>query len=265
VGKVLAKRLRATTSQGADALHRELEESRARAHAGAFIVLMFTMLATYQLALTALPLLPERFQPPSSVLSFLMVVYTAVPIAVALKDSPFSLESYGLSVKHWRKDIYYSFLWTLPVLALLLVVKLVLMRVTPSMVSQSIFDFSAIFVHRPGGFSLGAYLFFLILYIVHSPLQEFIARTGLQGSLQHFAPVSTGQTNWKAILVSNLLFSAAHNYFGFWFCLTVFVPGIYWGWLFSKRPSLIAVSFSHILIGVWGIFVLGLVRAILTH
>jgi CRP-like cAMP-binding protein len=54
IGKILASRLRARTSQGADAVERELEANRARAYAGRFIILMFAMIATYQLALSVL-------------------------------------------------------------------------------------------------------------------------------------------------------------------------------------------------------------------
>ena len=59
VGRILAAKLRSTTGEGADAMQRELDESRARVHAGRFIVLIFTMLATYQLAISALDLVPE--------------------------------------------------------------------------------------------------------------------------------------------------------------------------------------------------------------
>ena len=62
-GRILAAKLRVTTSEGADAMQRELDEIRARVHAGRFIVLMFAMVATYQLAFSALILVPGRCAP----------------------------------------------------------------------------------------------------------------------------------------------------------------------------------------------------------
>jgi hypothetical protein len=229
VGKILATRLRATTSQGADALQREFEESRARTYAGRFIVLILTMLATYQLGLVAL--------------------------ALSLKHTPFALESYGLTIRHGRQVAVQAFLWTMPMLVLLLILKLVLMRWSALMMGRPLFDPSGVFIG--GSFDREHYFIYALIYAAHAPLQEFVARAGFQGSLQHFTPVLPGSINWKAILVSNLLFSAAHSYFGLWFCLAVFAPGLFWGWMFAKQCSIIGVVISHVLIGLWRIFALG--------
>jgi CRP-like cAMP-binding protein len=263
VGKILATRLRATTSQGADALQRELEESRARTYAGRFIVLILAMLATYQMGLVALDLVPPMERPVSSILSFAMIVWAAIPIALSLKHTPFPLESYGLTTRHARQVAIQALLWTMPILVLLLVFKLALMRWAPLMMGRSLFDPSAVFIGSP--FDRNHYLIYALIYAAHAPLQEFVARAGFQGSLQHFTPVSPGRINWKAILVSNLLFAAAHSYFGLWFCLAVLAPGVFWGWMFARQRSLIGVVISHVLIGLWGIFALGLTATISTH
>lgn len=264
VGKILATRLRATTSQGADALQRELEESRARTYAGRFIVLILAMLATYQMGLVALDLVPPMERPVSSILSFAMIVWAAIPIALSLKHTPFPLESYGLTTRGGRQVAVQALLWTMPILVLLLVFKLALMRWAPIMMGRPLFDPSAVFIGgRP--FDRHHYFIYALIYAAHAPLQEFVARAGFQGSLQHFTPAPPGRINWKAILVSNLLFSAAHSYFGLWFCLAVFVPGVFWGWMFAKQRSLIGVVISHALIGLWGIFALGLTATISTH
>jgi membrane protease YdiL (CAAX protease family) len=77
--------------------------------------------------------------------------------------------------------------------------------------------------------------------------------------------VPPGRVNWKAIVVSNLIFATAHTYLGLWFCLAVFLPGIFWGWMFAKQRSIIGVTVSHILVGIWGIFALGLTAMISKH
>jgi membrane protease YdiL (CAAX protease family) len=131
--------------------------------------------------------------------------------------TPFSLESYGLTTRRaWRVALQ-AFVWTTPILLFLLILKLALMRWEPWMVGRTVLDPGAIFVNR-GGFVLKLFLLYVVIYIIHSPLQEFIARTGLQGTLQHFTPVPPGRVNWKAIVVSNLIFATAHTYLGLWFC-----------------------------------------------
>jgi CRP-like cAMP-binding protein/membrane protease YdiL (CAAX protease family) len=264
VGKILAARLRATTGQGADALQRELEESRARTYAGRFIVLILAMLATYQLGLLALELVPLNERPASSILSFAMIVWAAIPITLSLKHTPFPLESYGLTARRGGQFAVQALLWTIPILALMLFLKLALMRWAPSMIGRPLFDPGAVFI-RTGSFNIQLYFVYALIYSVHAPLQEFVVRAGFQGTLQHLSPAASGGINWKAILVSNLLFSAAHSYFGLWFCFAVFVPGLFWGWMFARQRSLIGVAISHVLIGLWGIFALGLTATISTH
>jgi len=36
----------------------------------------------------------------------------------------------------------------------------------------------------------------------------------------------------------------------------VFLPGLFWGWLYSRHNSLLGVSISHLLIGWSGLFLL---------
>jgi hypothetical protein len=33
--------------------------------------------------------------------------------------------------------------------------------------------------------------------------------------------------------------------------LLVFVPGLFWGWLYLRHQTLVGVSVSHLLIGLW--------------
>jgi len=255
IGKILATRLRATTGQGADAMLRELEASRARAHAGRFIVLMFAMVSTYQLALSALVLVPQSARPPNSILTIIFVVWTVIPVALSLRHSAFPLESYGLTMRRGGPIAVQALIWTTPLLLLLLALKLALMRWAPSMADRPLFDPTALFAGRP--FNLGFYLFAIIVYAIHAPLQEFVVRAGLQGTLQHFSPRPLGSVNWQAIVISNLVFASGHCFLGLWFAVAAFVPGLFWGWMFAKQRSLIGVVISHAVVGLWAIFALG--------
>jgi membrane protease YdiL (CAAX protease family) len=61
-----------------------------------------------------------------------------------------------------------------------------------------------------------------------------------------------------AIVVSNLVFSAAHAHIGLAFAVATFIPGLFWGWIFARTNSLLPVSLSHFLIGGAGIFLFGI-------
>jgi CRP-like cAMP-binding protein len=259
-GRILAARLISTTGKGADAIQRELDETRARMHAGRFIVLMFAMVATYQLAIAALVLVPGSARPATSVLSVIFVIWAVVPVVLLLRSSPFPLASYGLTTQGGGRIALQALIWTTPLLPVVLAFKLMLTRWVFPMADQSLFDPAALFAGHP--FDLSLYLFAICLYLIHAPAQELVARAGLQGALQNFIPTQPGKINWKAIIISNLMFAAAHSFIGFWFCVAAFVPGLFWGWMFAKQRSLIGVAVSHAVVGLWAIFVVG-VRAII--
>jgi membrane protease YdiL (CAAX protease family) len=101
----------------------------------------------------------------------------------------------------------------------------------------------------------GPYLLELGIYVVLAAVQEFLVRGVLQGSLQEFL---TGRhVIWKSILISNLLFSTLHLHLSVSFALMAFLPGLFWGWLYSRHRTLIGVTISHILIGAWIFYFLG--------
>jgi membrane protease YdiL (CAAX protease family) len=95
------------------------------------------------------------------------------------------------------------------------------------------------------------------LYLALAPLQEFVARCCLQAPLHAFLSGSGHRRVWS-ILVSDLVFSAAHAHISIVFAAAAFIPGLLWGWIFARTNSLIAVSASHFLIGAAGIYLLGI-------
>jgi CRP-like cAMP-binding protein len=256
VGRILAAKLRATTTDGADALQRELDESRARAYAGRFIVLIFAMLATYQLAIAALELVPVSARPATSLISFVLVIWTVIPIVLSFRNSPFTLASYGLTTERIGPVIVQALIWTIPALAVVVAFKQAWLWWAPTMAGEPLFDPTSLFGNRP--FDPTRYALFIVLYTIHAPLQELVARAGLQGTLQHFIPTRPGHINWKAIFISNLLFASAHAFIGFWFCFAAFVPGIFWGWMFAKQRSVAGAVASHIALGVFALFIVGI-------
>ena len=94
----------------------------------------------------------------------------------------------------------------------------------------------------------------LCLYMLLTPVQEFVARCGVQAPLYAFLEGSEFKRAGLSIVVSNLVFSAVHAHIGLAFALVAFVPGLLWGWIFLRTNSLLAASVSHMIIGAAGIF-----------
>ena len=250
VGQILAERLRRTSVTGADAIRRELAASESRAYAGRFLLFVFCIIAVPQLAFSALAaLVPAAGQLPDALLSFAFIVWTVIPVWLALRQSPFPLKSFGLTLEGGSAHALAALAWTVPVLLLLVLVKLAAVRWVPSMAGRPLVELAALD---------GPSVLAMLLYAVHAPFREFVGRAVLQGALQHFLPVPEGSIGWKAILMSNLLFAAGQGFHGLTFSVVSFVLGLFWGWLFARQGSLIGVIASHIAVGWWGLFALGL-------
>jgi len=99
-------------------------------------------------------------------------------------------------------------------------------------------------------------LVFISLYLLFVPLQEFIVRGVLQGSFQEFM-----QGRYKifwSIVLSNLLFSITHLHISLLTTFIVFIPGLFWGWLYSRHRTLVGVIASHLIIGIWALCIVGI-------
>ena len=101
-------------------------------------------------------------------------------------------------------------------------------------------------------------LILIVIYMLLVPVQELVARGGLQSLLNQFFHDEPAMTrHLYAILLSNALFSASHAHLSASFAIISFFPGIIWGILYARQGSLFGVIISHLIIGVWAIYVLG--------
>ncbi len=88
----------------------------------------------------------------------------------------------------------------------------------------------------------------LTVYVVLVPLQEFIIRGLMQGSLKHFLPGRRGTA--LAILGSNCLFLVAHLNMSPGVAFLSAAGGLVWGAQYARHPSLVGVTVSHWMVGV---------------
>jgi hypothetical protein len=116
---------------------------------------------------------------------------------------------------------------------------------------EPLFEFP--FFHR---YSLPFAIMIVATYACFCFIQEVIFRGAIQNSLIHFV---TGRfLKTRVVSTTTLIVFAAHLHLkSLILPLLVILPNIFWCLLYYKHRSLLGVTVSHIIIGVWVLFVLG--------
>jgi CRP-like cAMP-binding protein/membrane protease YdiL (CAAX protease family) len=244
----VAERVKLTSANEVNALKVELQNSLLTSKANLFFSYIIGILCVYNLAIhtiTNLSLDADR----ASLISAAIIVLFSLALVVMIQHSQLPKRIFGLTRRNWRKATRESLFWTAVVVAVMTTTKWILINYVERYQGLPLFDFD---------FSQQKHLGLnFILYGLHSPIQEFIARGVLQGSLSHF--FKGRNVTARAVLISNALFSATHvHLLGGLLGVIVFIPGLFWGWMYARHGTLIGVSVSHILIGWMGLFVLNL-------
>ncbi|KAB8028106.1 cyclic nucleotide-binding domain-containing protein [Fluviispira multicolorata] len=247
-GEKISRRLRYTNEVTVEVLKERLA-------IGSFAVNIIAITTLYAISLQILQKLKE-YMSNSTLVTIIVLMSFCYFIISMMINSGYPLKTFGLTFENWKKVLLESFIYTIPFLLIILLIKLSIITFIDKFHNLALFDPMAIF-KTSTDVSLKVYFAALFGYIVFVPIQELIVRSGIQSALQKFLSGSKAKTTWMAIILSNVLFAGGHSHISPGFALSVFIPGIFWGWLYAKQNSLIGVSFSHILIGVWGAFIIG--------
>jgi CRP-like cAMP-binding protein len=242
----VSERLRITTDDKVQVLTQRLEASQRTAKSNIFFSYVIGLLCLYNLAIHLISQWSTSSMMTSLVSAGIIFVFFAGCLLI-IRRSKLPMSLFGLTLRNWKKSVSESMMWTVVVLFGMLLLKWSLITFIPSLHHHPLIQFQP--------FEAKYQTFNFIIYGLHSPIQEFIARGVMQGSLQHFFVGKNITT--KAIVVSNGLFAAVHvHLFGGLLAVLVFITGLFWGWLYSRHRNLLGVSISHILIGWWGLFIL---------
>jgi hypothetical protein len=184
--------------------------------------------------------------------------YVTLPLTFALvlsliifiKTSGFPLSTFGLTLNNWKKAIFEGILFTIPTAIFILALKWALISYVPGYMGRQLIEGITDLSADPGQW----WAFFFIYILIVVPLQEFVSRGGLQGPLEEF--ISSKYKVILAILVSNLLFSTMHLFMSLEFALLTFIPGVYFGWLYSRTHNLLGVWIAHAIVGAIGVCII---------
>jgi CRP-like cAMP-binding protein len=247
--QAVSRRLRHTNEVTAQALKLQLAMGR-------FLTFIIFLLSLYAYVLSGL----SRFAAGRSSTTPMTLGLSILLIGasfVMMRRLGYPLSFYGLTTRGWRRAVVEGVLLTIPFCGLVVMLKWLLLRVAWGVADAPILDpFAALNMAVIPGAGAGTLVLMATLYAIHAPLQEYLVRGTLQSPLQHFLGGAGG--HWSPIIASNLIFSAFHLYLSFGFALVTFLPGLFWGWLYARHGTLVGVCVSHIILGLWTVFVVGI-------
>lgn len=251
----LSDYVRSAIEQKADSLRQEAEFSRYRNSVGSIVIAALSLLSVYTLALGLMPRVEDYLGVDFALSPFIIVLFAAIFLPIIAK-SKFPPAFFGLRMDNWRSAIALSALGSAAFIGVSALVKWLVIEASPAMAGTPVITSPELRLGGPPALTASSPVFWLIvgLYLMLTPVQEFVARCGVQAPLYAFLYGPDWERRMWSILVSNLVFSAAHAHISVAFALAAFIPGLFWGWIFSRTNSLLAASVSHFLIGGAGVF-----------
>ncbi len=239
-------------------LQLENEFSAYRNGVGHIIVATLCLLSFYTLTLSFLPSF-KSLAHANFALTPIVILLFGLCFVPIIATSSFPLRFFGLRFDNWRPALAFSVRASLFFLVLFVIVKWVLINTTDSFAGVPLFDRADVEVsgHQEEA-TTSWYWIALAVYLLLTPMQEFVARSGIQAPLYAFLHGSEMKRQWFSILASNLVFAAAHAHISLAFAVAAFLPGMLWGWIFARTHSLLAATASHLIIGGAGMFLLGI-------
>jgi CRP-like cAMP-binding protein/membrane protease YdiL (CAAX protease family) len=235
-------------SSAVEWLQSKLEESEKRVALGHFVVKLIVPVVLYMFMMAGISWLVARGIPASLVAVPLLAMF-GLAVTTIIRGSPYPASSFGLTFVGWRRAVGDGLLLTLPVLATIVGMKLLLLRFSTAP-EKSLFDLGAGF-----GLSRSEFWTVAIVYSLFAPVQELVARCGVQVPFEMF--LEGPRKHWTAILLSSMIFSATHLHEGVAFALSVFPMGVFWGWMFRRHQNLFGVCLSHVLVGNFAFLIVG--------
>ena len=244
----MGRRLHTTNESTVRYLEDHLKEAEMRVEMGKFLTRVLVGLSLYMFAMGLTAALADVID--TTIVNAPILLGFAYGVYRTVKTSPFPMANYGYTLENWQSNIFYAVLWTMPMLGAIILVKFFMVTFYPEIAGIAVFDLS-----QSTGLSFSEIVMFSVAYAAFTPVQESVARSGIQCSCQMFL---TGRYRiLESILLSNLLFSATHLHVGLVMALSVLPIGFFWGWMFWRQGSIVGTSVSHAIIGIFAFFVVG--------
>lgn len=248
VARSLSSHLQRSRDGAVAGILRELELSRVRNAMASFLLHMLLGFAAYAVAMKYFASQQLTLKNATVVTGPMMVAMCVMAVAFA-RHSGLPARSFGVRWDDARAHAREAVAWSVPALALLTLGKWALVQL-PAYADQPVIPL----LERP--FTLGPLLGYGV-YALLVPIQEFLSRGAIQGPLYEFFTGSERRRWFWAIVVSNTLFGVTHLHLTIDYGVAAFTGGVLWGVLYARQRSLVGPVVSHVVVGVYALYVLG--------
>lgn len=254
-GREVANKLNQSNQGYALKLKKENEDLKEKRRYSILFTQLFTGISIYTFCLDIIRRYESKL-PSNTIISSIIILIFALLLLYLIIKSKLPLKSYGITLENWKSNLLYSFLYSLPILILAFIGKYCWMKYDTTG-TVKLFQPEAVFT-KPEDFNFTFYSVAIIAYCLLSIVQEFIGRCGIHATLRNYYLSDENPSEWKGIIVSSIMFMATHAHLGALFSALVFLPGVFWAWIFTKQNSIVGPAFSHCIIGVFIVFILGI-------
>ena len=225
-------------------LEDKLKEAKAKTDFGHLFVTIVMILVSY---IFMLDLLARQNVRSGMYLNSGLIVVLGIVGMVYIRKSSVPREVFGLSLKNWKSAVKEAVIGSLGLISLGILVKWGLVSLFPHLQEDPFLSLNMFHA-----FGWGKAFMIIGIYAIFIPFQEIIIRCAVQGSLQYF--FSGRLAIAKAILTTSLMFSVLHLIADPVFAYFSLIPSIFWGILYARNPSLLGVSISHFIVGIFAIW-----------
>ena len=244
------KRLINTNNSVVEGLKERIRITQDKLEFSSFFITLVTLTLGYTFLLRLTINMTASASSTTIITSSLLLVFGGI-VFVSLWKNSYPMKMYGLTLDNGIKNTVEAILWTIPFIIFITLSKWFYIYSNPELTQAKLFSLPII-----NSGSIPFQLIITIVYILFTFVQEFIARGAILGSLLYFLEGRGAYT--KAVLLSTLSFTSHHLHLpSFTFAIVVFLPGLFWGIMFIRQRSLVGVTVSHALIGVWALKILG--------
>ena len=252
----LGNRLRHTNEVTVAALEKNLSQTKKQVVVGNVMVFMLIILTLFTFSLGVLTQINQAMG-TSGYLTIALLVAAALVMMVLVRMNDFPLAFYGVTLENWKKALVESVGWSAVALIVLTFLKILLINFSPKFSQEPLFNFEGVLYH--GAAQKDSLFLLSLMYVfISTPLQEFLFRGCFQGALQSFLTGPYGAR--VAVFTTSLIFAMVHLAISPILSMIAFIGGCFWGNLYKRHNTLVGVIFSHMCVGFWLFFVLGVER-----
>ncbi len=236
-----------------------IDEGSNRANLGRYLIITTFGLCVYTFSLDYIEVMYKSAE-ATSYLAFGLLFFVVACAVYLVLNSGYPLSQFGLTIKNWQRTVSESIVFTIPILVLITLIKWLATKFISTYHNIPLFDLHGGVVHtRLVGTSKGTIIWFETMFLyacIIAPLQEWVVRGIYQGGLSMF--LNNKHRHLIAIIVTNMVFSTVHLMYSISIVELSFIGGLFWGWLFYRQKTILGVSISHAMIGVWIFWFLGI-------